>query len=297
MSVPHLLLLNLGTPTAPTPEAVREFLAEFLGDPEVVNLPRWLWLPILRTMILPHRPARVAHQYASIWTAEGSPLRAATQRMVAGLGAMAAGRFTVSAAYRYGEPSLDTEMVRLSRESAGPVIVVPLFPQRTGPTTGTALRRAREAAERAGIADRLNPRLVAPDGPGYVAALAARWRDALAAAPAPPEHLVISFHGLPVRFDRKEGGTYSADCAATMRAFVAAVGWPAERATLAFQSRVGPKRWLQPATADLLAQLPSRAAGPRGRCAVEARWTGSAWSASRGVPRRCAAGRSPPLHS
>lgn len=255
---PHLLLINLGTPTAPTPEAVRAFLDEFLSDPAVVDVPRWIWLPILRGIVLRNRPRRVAHQYASIWTAEGSPLRAATERMVAGLRSSAVGRFTVSAAYRYGEPSLDTEMARLAGATAGPIVVVPLFPQRTDPTTGTAFTRAREAAARTGVAARLVTRCIPADDPRYVAALAARWREALAAASEPPKHLVLSYHGLPVRFDRKEGGMYSADCRATTRAFLAATGWPAERATHAYQSRFGPEKWLGPAIADVLADLPRR---------------------------------------
>lgn len=255
---PHLLVVNLGTPTAATPEAVRSFLEEFLGDPEVVDLPRWLWLPILHGVILRRRPQRVARQYASIWTPDGSPLRAATERIVTGLRALATGRFTASAAYRYGEPSLDTELARLARESSGPIVVVPLFPHRTGPTTGTAFGRAREMAARAGAASRLVERSVPADDPHYVAALAGRWHDALAKLARPPEHLVVSYHGLPVRFDRQEGGTYSADCRATTRAFLAASGWPEERTTHAYQSRFGPERWLGPATADVLAELPRR---------------------------------------
>ncbi len=99
---PHLLLVNLGTPTAPTDVAVREFLAEFLADPAVVDLPRFLWRPILNGMILRSRPARVAHQYRSIWTDAGSPLRVATDLIVKDIRALAGDAFTVSAAYRYG---------------------------------------------------------------------------------------------------------------------------------------------------------------------------------------------------
>src|ERR1019366_3645743 len=152
---PHLLLVNLGTPEAATPQAVRAFLAEFLSDPAVVDFPRWIWRPILHGIVLRTRPKRVAEQYASIWTAEGSPLRASTDRIVTELRARAAGRFGVSAAYRYGEPSLRSEITRLAREGPGPVVVVPLFPHRTAATTGTAFRRAREAALAAGIAHRV----------------------------------------------------------------------------------------------------------------------------------------------
>ena len=255
---PHLLLVNLGTPSAPTPAAVRAFLEEFLSDPAVVDLPGWLWRPILRTMVLRSRPERVAHQYASIWSPEGSPLRVATERMVQGLRARAGGAFTVSAAYRYGEPSLDHEMARLAGEGSAPIIIVPLFPHRTDATTGTAFRRAREAAERAGIAHRLVERVVAADDAGFVRAMAGEWRRMLAGSGAPPDHLVLSYHGIPVRYDRRERRAYTADCEATTRALLAALAWPADRATHAYQSKFGPEPWLTPATADVLAELPRR---------------------------------------
>ena len=255
---PHLLLVNLGTPEAPTPAAVRAFLAEFLGDPAVVDLPRWLWLPILHGIVLRTRPSRVARQYASIWTEAGSPLRTSTERIAAALATRAAGRFGVSAAYRYGEPSLDTAMRRLATDDTGPVAVIPLFPQRTDATTGTAFRRASEAAVRAGIAERVVERPLDPADAGYVAAMAARWREATAGASVAPEHLVISFHGIPERYNRRESAVYVRDCEATTRALLAAIAWPVERATLAFQSKFGPERWLVPATAGVLAALPRR---------------------------------------
>jgi ferrochelatase len=120
------------------------------------------------------------------------------------------------------------------------------------------LRRAREVAARAGLAARLVERLVAADDPGYVAALAARWNEALAEAPIEPEHLVVSFHGIPVRYDMRERGVYVEDCRATMRALLEAIRWPASRTTLAFQSRFGPEQWLTPATASVLRALPRR---------------------------------------
>lgn len=257
-SSPHLVLVNLGTPTAPHPPAVREFLDEFLSDPAVVDLPRWLWLPILRGMVLRSRPPRVAEQYESIWTEAGSPLRVATEQIVTGVRERASGRFRVRAAYRYGEPSLDTVMRSLAAESEGPIIVSPLFPQRTDATTGTAFRRAREAAHRFGIAARVIERLLRPDDPGYVAAMAAQWHRSLATADHEIEHLVISFHGIPVRYNRREGGVYVQDCETTTRAFLEAIDWPRDRVTLAYQSKFGPEPWLTPATADVFQQLPRR---------------------------------------
>jgi ferrochelatase len=208
-------------------------------------------------MVLRSRPARVAEQYASIWTPAGSPLRAGTDRIVSALRSLADSRFTVSAAYRYGEPSLDTEMQRLAGASAGPITVVPLFPHRTDATTGTAFRRAREAADRAGISDRTIERVLPADDPGFVRAMAACWSDAIAGA-APPDHLVLSYHGIPARYDRREGRTYSSDCEATTRALLAALDWPADRATHAYQSKFGPEPWLTPATAGVLEALPRR---------------------------------------
>jgi len=256
VTTPHLLLINLGTPRLPEADAVREFLLEFLSDRDVVDLPSWLWQPFLKRVVLRRRPARVAELYRSIWSPGGSPLRVETERMVAALRARAAGRFTVSTAYRYGEPSLDAEMVRLARESAGAVVAVPLFPQCTGATTGTALQRAEEAAVSACIAQRFVPSLISPDDPGYVRALADRCRSALAGADV--EHLVVSFHGIPVRYDRREAHLYTQHCASTTRALLAALDWPAERSTLSFQSKFGFEAWLTPATADVLPALPAR---------------------------------------
>ncbi|MEK7401598.1 MAG: ferrochelatase [Gemmatimonadota bacterium] len=258
MSTQHLVLVNLGTPTAPTAGAVRAFLEEFLSDPAVVDYPVWFWKPFLRGFILRTRPARVARQYDSIWGDDGSPLRLGTERIAAAVRASSSANVVVATAYRYGEPSLDAVMRQIALGEASRVVVVPLFPQRTDPTTGTALRRARGAAARAGIANRLVERAIAPDDAGYVAALVARWREATASVAHAPQHLVISFHGIPVRFNRRERDTYVHDCQATTRAFLQAIGWPAERATLAYQSRFGPEPWLTPATADVLEALPRR---------------------------------------
>ena len=258
VAIPHRLLVNLGTPRAPNAESVREFLLEFLSDEAVVDLPAWFWRPFLRRVVLRRRPARVAELYRSIWSPEGSPLRVETERMVTGLRALAGGRFTVSAAYRYGAPSIDAETARLATEQAGPVIVVPLFPQRTDATTGTAFKRAVEAAERAGIPDRLVLQCIPPDDAGYIEALAERCREAFAPSDREPEHLVVSFHGIPVRYNRREALTYTKDCELTTRALLAAIDWPAGRATLSYQSKFGFEKWLTPATATVLEELPGR---------------------------------------
>jgi ferrochelatase len=252
---PHLLLVNLGTPDAPTPESVRAFLSEFLSDPAVVDLPRWIWRPILDKIVLRSRPDRVAEAYGLVWTEAGSPLRVATERMVGAVRARANGAFTVSSAYRYGEPSLHSEMHRIALENEGPVIVVPLFPHRTDATTGTAFWRAREAAESAGIGHRYREALITPADDGYVAALAARWRETLNASDAQPEHLVISFHGIPARYDRRERRQYTRDCEETAAALLVTIDWPTSNATIAYQSKFGPEPWLTPATAKVIEDL------------------------------------------
>jgi ferrochelatase len=258
MRVPHLLLVNLGTPDAPTPESVRRFLDEFLSDPDVIDFPRWLWQPILQGIILRTRPRKVAAAYQSIWTADGSPLRAATERLVARLRAEADGRFTVSAAYRYGEPSIDSEKARLQYEGVGRVVVVPLFPQRTSSTTGTAFRRAREVAARLGLDAPLVNRVIPATDPGYIQAQADRFFEAIAAEPTPLDHVVVSYHGIPERYDRNERRAYSSDCCETTTALLRAIQWPVERSTLAFQSKFGPERWLTPSTESVLEALPAR---------------------------------------
>lgn len=257
----NVILANLGTTRAPTPDAVRRFLDEFLSDPYVVDWPRWIWLPILRGIVLRRRPAQVARLFESIWTPEGSPLDAGTRRIAAALGAALGAGCRVCHAYRYGEPSLAAAVREARRDAAAETVVIPLFPQRTGATTGTMEALVREAA---GAAPRTGPpiRVSIPpaDSPGYAAALADRCREAFARMGGPPDHLLVSFHGIPVRFDRAEGGGYTRDCEATMSALLSALGWDRSRATLAFQSRFGPEAWLLPSTAGELEALPGRGA-------------------------------------
>ncbi len=256
MALPHLLLVNLGTPDAPTPESVRRFLGEFLSDPDVIDFPQWFWQPILRGIILRTRPNKVAEAYESIWTPEGSPLRVSTERIVASLRAESAGRFTVSAAYRYGEPSIDSEKARLYAEGVTRVVVVPLFPQRTSATTGTAFRRAFEVAGRIG-GSAMVERVIPATDPGYIHAQADRFFDAIAGQPE-PDHVVISYHGIPQRYDRNERRSYSSDCCHTTTALLEAIRWPVNRSTLTFQSKFGPEKWLTPATDAVLESLPKQ---------------------------------------
>ncbi len=253
MSEGTLIVANLGTPAAPTAPAVRAFLEEFLSDPLVVDYPGWFWRPVLRTLVLRSRPERVAEAYASIWRPSGSPLEDDTRRIVAACAGRLRGRWEVVHAYRYGERSL--ERVAGERLAAGAprLVVVSVFPQRTSSSSGSIVAEAARIARSRGLADRLVVRELPPDAPGYVDALAARVRDAIGAEP--PEHLLVSYHGIPVRYDLAERGRYRADCRATTRALLARLGWPEAKATHAYQSRFGPEPWIGPGTAERIEAL------------------------------------------
>jgi ferrochelatase len=261
-TIVDVILVNLGTPREPTPEAVRDFLEEFLSDPRVVDFPRWLWQPILRGIVLKKRPSRVAGLYESIWTPEGSPLEVGTRKMATALAHELGEGTRVRHAYRYGEPSLPRLVEESMRDGRRPV-VIHVFPQRTGATSGTIEVLAYETAARmAGRGRREKARLRVgappPDCPDYVEALADRCQETFERMGGSPDHLLLSFHGIPVRFDRDENGAYSRACRATAEALLDRLSWQPERATLAYQSRFGPERWLGPATDRVLEELPGR---------------------------------------
>lgn len=253
----EVLLVNVGTPREPTAEGVREFLAEFLADRAVIDLPRWFWLPILHGFVLRKRPARVAELYRSIWTPEGSPLRVQSELLARRLAAALDESMQARAVFRYGTPSLEQEL-RDSASRAQRIIIIPLFPQRTASSTGGAAIEVGRASRSLGISDRVELRAIAPDDDLYIEALRERVLAGFADLPQRPEQLLVSFHGIPESVNRKEGLVYSQDCAQTFAALVDALDWDPKRATLCFQSRFGRARWLTPATADVLAQLPSQ---------------------------------------
>lgn len=211
---------------------MRAYLAEFLSDPRVVELPRWLWLPILHGVVLRRRPARSAQKYARIWSAEGSPLAAHTAKQARLL--REATGLQVEYAMRYGEPRIADALRRMP----GKVRVVPLYPQFARSTTESV----RDVVGReVGFVEQFH------DHPGYIAALAALVTEL-------PDVLVMSFHGLPQRaVDR--GDPYRDQCLRTARLLAQALGLRQEGYRVTFQSRFGPARWLQPYTADVLAEL------------------------------------------
>jgi ferrochelatase len=220
---------------------VRRYLAEFLSDPRVVELPRLLWLPILYGLVLNVRPAKSAAKYAAIWTPEGSPLAVHTARQAALLGARCP-ELRVEYAMRYGEPSIAAGLAKL--QGCGEITVLPLYPQFAASTTAS-VRDCLPAGMRM-IED-------FHDHPAYLEALAALVREHWH-ADGPPEVLLMSFHGLPQRVvDR--GDPYERQCRRTAELLAQALELDQARYRVTFQSRFGPARWLAPYTADALAEL------------------------------------------
>ncbi len=250
-----VLLVNLGTPDEPTPGAVRRYLGEFLSDERIVDLPRALWLPILHGVILNVRPAATARNYAKIWRTESneSPLRYYTRAQAEGLARRLNG-VTVDWAMRYGNPSVASRLEVMKESGCERILVVPLYPQYSATTTASVTDAVFDAVK----AMRWQPALrTAPafhDEPHYIEALAAVTRRHLAAQDFAPERVVISFHGLPQRyFDL--GDPYHCHCAKTARLLRARMGWTEDFAPLAFQSKFGREKWLEPATEDTINRL------------------------------------------
>ena len=257
-----ILLTNLGTPEAPTAPALRKYLAQFLGDPRVVELPRLLWLPILYGPILTFRPKKSAAKYAAIWTPEGSPLKVHTERqakLVRGLLGSQNDHTPVAWAMRYGKPSIADGLDALVAQGARRIVVLPLYPQYAGSTTAStqdavdAWRKTHSDVAVELIADyHIHP--------AYIDALAesvrAHW-----ASEGRGAKLVMSFHGIPQQsVDR--GDPYAMQCQATARALASALNLPETQWQLTFQSRFGPAKWLQPYTQPTLEALGHDKIGP-----------------------------------
>ncbi|MSR62235.1 MAG: ferrochelatase [Planctomycetes bacterium] len=245
-----VLYVNLGSPAAPTPAALRVFLDEFLGDPLVVDLNRALWFVIRRLIVLPLRAPKSAALYRNIWTPEGSPLIVYSRRFAAGLAQELGPRYRVELAMRYGSPSIAAGLAALVRAGCTRVLLFTAFPQQSRATTGTVEREVER------VLAELMPRpelvRVPPyfDDAGYVAALAAGVR----AAGADVGHHVFSFHGLPVSLI-EAGDPYRDHCEATAKALARALGLARDAWTLGYQSRFGRERWLEPDVTTFVPQL------------------------------------------
>ncbi len=259
----ELLLVNLGTPDAPDVASVRRYLAQFLSDPRVVDLPRFVWLPILYGIVLNTRPKKSAHAYNSIWNhdiGEG-PLKTFTRLQAEKLAVWAErldGKAPVIVDYamRYGAPSIGSRIEALMAKGCGRIALAPLYPQYAASTSASVADAAFAALKRMRSQPAL--RIGAPyyDDPAYIEALASNMKREIAALDFEPEVVVASFHGLPqAQVDR--GDPYRAHCEASWRLLREALGMPAEKLRLSFQSRFGRAQWIAPYTSDVVAALPA----------------------------------------
>lgn len=252
-----VLLVNLGTPEAPTAPALRKYLKQFLWDPRVVELPRALWWLVLNLIILNTRPKQSAEKYAKIWMPEGSPLKVHTERqakLLRGyLGQSGQGDVVVEWAMRYGEPTVASALDRLKSAGCSRILVVPLYPQYSVSTTVSAMDAVNEWARRNPQAARIGTIESFHEEPRYVSALAAsintHWMDY-----GRPDKLVMSFHGLP-RVSIERGDPYYGQCLESGRLLAAELGLAEADYAITFQSRFGPAEWLQPYTQATLEAL------------------------------------------
>ena len=257
MSKAGVLLINLGTPEAPTAPALRKYLRQFLWDPRVVELPRPLWWLVLNGIVLNVRPKKSAEKYAKIWTPEGSPLKVHSGRqakLLRGyLGQAGRGDIVVEWAMRYGEPAVADALDRLVAAGCRDLLVLPLYPQYAVSTTASVLDAVAAWASR--HPDAANIRTVESfhDHPGYIAALSAainaHWMDY-----GRPDKLVMSFHGLP-KVSIARGDPYHGQCLESARLLADALGLAESDYAVTFQSRFGPAEWLQPYTQATLEAL------------------------------------------
>ena len=253
-----VLLVNSGTPASLATRDVRAFLAGLLGDPRVVELPRWLWLPLLHGVILRVRPRASAKKYAAIWTPRGSPLAVESEALRAGLEAALSGQgMPVALAMLYtGGATVAQALEALRSRGVDEVVVIPMFPQYSGATTGAVFDQVGATFSRMRHVPGLHFVSDYHDDEGYIEALAASVREHWSGH-GPTEHLVMSFHGIPERFVA-QGDPYRAQCERTSSLLAARLGLGEDAWSLTFQSRFGRARWLQPYTIEALAALAKR---------------------------------------
>jgi ferrochelatase len=258
-----VLLVNLGTPDAPTPSAVRRYLAEFLADPRVVEIPAILWRPILHAIVLRTRPARSARKYALIWGKNGSPLLLHSMKQRALLQGLLGQQLkraglpsdlvAVELGMRYGAPRLVDALDRLKSAGCDRILAVPLYPQYAASSTGSMLDAVLAWAKQSRRVPALRTIDSFHDDPGYVKAVAQSVSDYWVKH-GRPDHLVLSFHGLPRR-TLDLGDPYHCQCLKTARLVMSELGLEGRQCTVTFQSRFGKAEWLKPYTADTLAAL------------------------------------------
>ncbi len=251
-----VLMVNLGTPDTPTAQGIRTYLREFLSDPRVIEIPSYLWQPILRGIVLRARPKKLVPRYEGIWMEGGSPLLVYSQRQAEQVQARLQQQgvnVEVELAMRYGNPSVPDAISRLRARGCDHILTVPLYPQYAASTTATAVDAvARHVGQ---LRDQPELRFIKRfhDEPGYIDALAERI-NSFWAAEGKPEKLVMSFHGLP-RASIEMGDPYYRDCLQTAQLLQQRLGLPDSDVEVTFQSRFGQARWLEPYTEPTLVEL------------------------------------------
>jgi ferrochelatase len=252
-----ILLINLGTPEAPTAEAVRPYLKEFLSDPRVVEIPKAIWWPILNGIILNTRPKKSAKKYAKVWLPEGSPLRVHTAKQAVQLQGYLGERtktpFLVDYAMRYGSPSIPSVLRKLREQNCQRILVVPMYPQYAASSTATAFDIVFAELQQMRNTPALRTIKNFHDHPGYIKAMANNINEYWIKN-GRPEKLVMSFHGLP-QFSLDKGDPYHCECHKTGRLLAQELGLKPEQYFLSFQSRFGKAEWLKPYTTATLKQL------------------------------------------
>lgn len=250
-----VLLINLGTPAAPTAEAVRPYLREFLSDQRVVELSRWLWQPILRGIILPFRAPKSAHGYRQIWQPQGSPLAVFTAKQSEALQAQLP-QVLVRFAMSYGQPSVADAIASMKAAGVDRLLVLPLYPQYAASSSGAALDKVLNVLlqQRNQLSLRTVSRFY--NRPGYIQAMASHIR-AYWQQHGRGQRILFSFHGIP-ELSRQQGDPYAEECLATSQLLAEALQLGKQEWLLAFQSRFGRREWVGPDTAGLLTDLPAK---------------------------------------
>ncbi len=258
MSRVGVLLVQLGTPDQPTPQAVRRYLREFLGDPRVIEAPRWIWWFVLRFRVLPSRSYQSATKYARIWHPErGSPLLYVTRQQTLKLQEALGEDYLVRFGMRYGNPAIGPAVTELMAAGVDRLLMVPMYPQYSATTTGTACDALFQDLMRRRVVPAL--RVVPPyyDDPLYIEAVVHRVRETLEDWGKEPEKILFSFHGIPVAYVQR-GDPYPEHVQRTCKLLAARLRLDDEQWILCYQSRFGRAPWLQPYTDDVLVELATR---------------------------------------
>ncbi|MFN3590761.1 MAG: ferrochelatase [Thermaurantiacus sp.] len=251
-----VLVINLGSPDAPTAEAVRPYLKQFLSDPRVIELPKSIWHFLLDKVILKTRPPKTAEAYAAIWdeAENDSPLRVITRRQARALQDAWGQRVLVDYAMRYGAPAIPDRLDALRAAGCDRILVAPLYPQYSSATTGTVIEEVFGHISRQRWVPAIRTLPAYHDHPAHVAALAHSFQQGIGRLDFVPERLVLSFHGMPRR-TLDLGDPYHCHCQKTARLVAEAMGMERDRLVVTFQSRFGPAEWLQPYTEPALVGL------------------------------------------